>query len=230
MKYAIAILLLLTAACTSARTIAVTGCEGERLPMLFLNLPDRVPSATAALILTGDGGWRKIDSDISQVLRGRGIPVAGFLSNRYFAQLRTREEMTCDLRAAMKAIETHTHAARLLLIGFSRGADTLAVAAPMLSKEERARVPLVAILAPARTASLRVDRWWRRDAAPFAIDPAPLAAAVPVLCVYGASDRDSLCPSLPAPARIVARPGGHHFDGNYKAIAESIIEHLPPLP
>ena len=184
MKVLAAALLLLTVGCASGRPMDVTGCSGAPLPVRFFDRDDGVHSAAAAVILTGDGGWRKIDADIARVLRARGIPVAGFLSNRYFARERTWEEVTGDLQKAITAMVVRTRASTLVLIGFSRGADTLAVTAPALVKQDRARVAIVAMLAPATTASLRIDRWWRRDAAPFAIDPRPLTAA-PALCVYG---------------------------------------------
>ena len=229
MRRLTAALLFVVVGCASGHSMHVTGCSGAPLPMRLFDRDDGAHSPAAAVLLTGDGGWRRIDADIARVLRAHGITVAGFLSNRYFARERTREEVTCDLRRAIAATVDRTGASTLVLIGFSRGADTLAVAAPALVKQDGSRVALVAMLAPATTASLRIDRWWRRDAAPFAIDPRPLTTA-PTLCVYGVEDRDSLCPLLPEPATIVARPGGHHFDGNYRAIAEIILGRLQPLP
>jgi type IV secretory pathway VirJ component len=45
-----------------------------------------------------------------------------------------------------------------------------------------------------------------------------------VLCIYGEDESDSLCPKLDATRFIVAKvKGGHHFDGNYAALAQRII-------
>jgi type IV secretory pathway VirJ component len=45
-----------------------------------------------------------------------------------------------------------------------------------------------------------------------------------VLCVYGENEKDSACPSLSAPdVTVVREKGGHHFAGNYRGIADTIL-------
>ena len=45
-----------------------------------------------------------------------------------------------------------------------------------------------------------------------------------VICVYGAKEKDSLCPSLdPSQFKIVRQPGGHHFAGRYQDVADAIL-------
>jgi len=47
---------------------------------------------------------------------------------------------------------------------------------------------------------------------------------VPVLCIYGADENDSLCPKLDAKRfTVVKLKGGHHFDGDYAALAQRIL-------
>jgi type IV secretory pathway VirJ component len=46
-----------------------------------------------------------------------------------------------------------------------------------------------------------------------------------VQCVYGADEKDTLCPALVNTGiDIVKTNGSHHFDGNYGALAAKIIE------
>ena len=48
---------------------------------------------------------------------------------------------------------------------------------------------------------------------------------MPVICVYGKDEPDSLCPALPhGLATVLARPGGHHFGGDYDAIVARVLE------
>jgi type IV secretory pathway VirJ component len=47
---------------------------------------------------------------------------------------------------------------------------------------------------------------------------------MPVLCIYGADEDDSLCPKLdPKRVSIVKVKGGHHFDGDYAGLAKLIL-------
>jgi type IV secretory pathway VirJ component len=51
--------------------------------------------------------------------------------------------------------------------------------------------------------------------------------AASTLCVYGRDDASSLCAQLgPTHARVVELPGGHHFGGDYDAVARLILQQL----
>jgi type IV secretory pathway VirJ component len=48
-----------------------------------------------------------------------------------------------------------------------------------------------------------------------------------IICLYGKDEKGSLCPQLDTSmARVVAFSGGHHFGGNYQALADSIFINL----
>ena len=45
-----------------------------------------------------------------------------------------------------------------------------------------------------------------------------------MVCLYGESDPDAVCPDLPAGLTEVRRlPGGHHFGGDYAAVAQAVL-------
>jgi type IV secretory pathway VirJ component len=66
-----------------------------------------------------------------------------------------------------------------------------------------------------------------KDAAPT--EPA-LASIDPAMiqCFYGADEDDSVCPDLATmgKAEVIRTGGGHHFGGNYDALAQRILEGL----
>ena len=52
-----------------------------------------------------------------------------------------------------------------------------------------------------------------------------------VLCLYGSDEGDSPCRQLGGPTvTVAALAGGHHFGGDYAALARLIIEHARPSP
>lgn len=223
--------LLLAAACsTGGQRLPIAGCDGRPLPTLSFEPKSPVDGRLTALLLTGDGGWRAIDRTVSDELRDRGIRVTGFLSNEYFANTRSREETECDVSRLVEDTLRRGGSADLLLIGFSRGADTLAFTVPRLPLDLRKRIRLVAILGPATTASLKVDHWWNRHKShPFPLDSRAIANAAPLLCISGKQEKDSLCRSVTAPATAIEWRGGHHFSGDYTEIARTILQKASAL-
>jgi type IV secretory pathway VirJ component len=52
----------------------------------------------------------------------------------------------------------------------------------------------------------------------------------PMLCVYGKDEKESLCRLADTSAvRVDQRPGRHHFDGDYDAIATEILRLFAPV-
>ncbi|MEO7438403.1 MAG: AcvB/VirJ family lysyl-phosphatidylglycerol hydrolase, partial [Candidatus Binatia bacterium] len=123
---------------------------------------------------------------------------------------------------------------RLLLIGYSRGADVLPFLASRLPDDLRSTVALVALLGPAQTTDFEfhLTDWLGGDdpdARPIAPEVAKLRG-LRVLCVQGADEDDSLCPLLDATlAQRFVLPGGHHFGGDYGVIATRILEAAAPV-
>jgi type IV secretory pathway VirJ component len=118
---------------------------------------------------------------------------------------------------------------RVLLVGYSRGAEVLPFMANRLPADLRARVALIALLGPSPSVEFEfhVGDWLGGGAARDELPVRPeieKLTGTPILCVYGEAERDSLCPNLPATlANTVQMKGGHHFGGGYATIAETIL-------
>jgi type IV secretory pathway VirJ component len=109
--------------------------------------------------------------------------------------------------------------------------------ASRLPADLRERVALVALLGPGREIDFEfhVTEWLLAPRGPDLLAVGPEVEklrGIPVLCIHGESEADSLCPSLPSDlATSVARPGGHHFGGDYPALARRILEAVRrPIP
>ncbi len=183
------------------------------------------------LLLTGDGGWRAIDAGLAEEINRHGIPVAGLLSDQYFRAARTPEEVARDVETAIAHYGTLWKKRKVILIGFSRGADALPVALARMTPAARDGIALVALLGPARAAELQIVPLWKT--AP-SIALAPLVRqlrGMRLVCVHGEDEDDSLCDVLGSGAAIdVKTAGGHHFGGRYAEIARTILAALPGTP
>lgn len=186
------------------------------------------PGDTLAVIVSGDGGWAGIDRDVGSQLAARGVGVVGLNSLRYFWTRRTPDGAAADLVRIVRHYTAAWHAPRVLLLGYSRGADVLPFMANRLPPDVRARVALVVLLAPATSVDFEFHLSdWVADAARASALPVrpevEKLRGLPILCIYGQDEPDSLCPALDPVAARMALPGGHHFGGDYDAIVARIL-------
>lgn len=204
-------------------------------PTALGNLPIvEVPANPAApesdllgLILSGDGGWAGLDKEVAQALAQHGIPVAGLDSLRYFWSARTPQRLAADLDNVARYYLERYGKKRLLLIGYSQGADVLPFAVNRLAPSTRARVALVVLMGMTEHAvfEFHVSNWISNDnSGPATLPEVSRITDLPVLCIYGEGDNDSLCPKLDASkVAVVKLPGGHHFNGDYTGLARVIL-------
>jgi type IV secretory pathway VirJ component len=181
-----------------------------------------------AVFWSGDGGWAELDQEISASLADHGIPVVGVNSLKYFWTNRTPEQTAKDLERIIRQYAALWQKEKVVLIGYSLGADIVPFAANRLNEAVKSRVELVALLSPA----LQVDfefhlSDWLGVRSKTALPTMPeivQLGSTRLLCVSGEKETDSLCPHLQGNNfKIVALPGAHHFGGNYAQIAETIL-------
>ena len=194
--------------------------------------PAAVPADVFAIIMSGDGGWAGLDQDIAAALSAKGIPVVGLDSLRYYWSPRTPEGVAADTDRMIQYYLTRFGKKRVLLIGYSQGADVLPFAVNRLPESTRSRVALTAILGMSEHAlfEFHVSSWISDDnSGPATLPEVNRIAGMPVLCIYGEDEHDSLCPKLdPKKFIVVKLKGGHHFDGNYAGLADTILAAAKP--
>lgn len=183
-----------------------------------------------AILLSGDGGWASIDKDVAEVLSKDGIPVAGFDSLRYFWTERTPAAAAADVDRLIRFYSAQWKRKRVLLIGYSQGADVLPFIYNRLSKTTRAQVALLAPIALSTHAAFEfhLSNWiGGKGDLPTLPEMQKLSGNRAVMCIHGEDEEESLCPKLDPKAYLVrGLPGGHHFDGDYEKLAEVILDAL----
>jgi type IV secretory pathway VirJ component len=198
------------------------------LALPLVEVPVAAPGEQFAVVVTGDGGWRKIDASIADRLRRRGIPTVGLDSAAYYRTRRSPEESAAALESIVREYSAKWHRPKAVVIGFSRGADVLPFMINRLPADVRATIAVIAVLGPEPLIDFRFHPWWdifHRAEPQVPVEP-ELARlrGQNVVCVYGTREKDSLCPLLdPDAFTIIAEPGGHHFGGHYAEIVDAIL-------
>jgi type IV secretory pathway VirJ component len=194
--------------------------------------PVSAASDTFAIFMSGDGGWAGLDQDVAAALAANGIPVVGLDSLRYYWTARSPEGLAADTDRMIRYYLPYFGKQRVLLIGYSQGADVLPFAVNRLPAATRARVALAAVMGMSEHAlfEFHLTSWVSDDnSGPATLPEIERISGVPLLCIYGADETDSLCPKLdPKRFHVVKLKGGHHFDGDYAGLAREIISAANP--
>ena len=204
--------------------------ELGNLPLI--EIPVAQPDKTFAVIVSGDGGWAGIDKSLAKGLATDGIPSVGLDSLHYFWTRRTAEGMGHDLADILHHYLETWRMDRVLLIGYSRGADVLPFMVNRLPADLRERVALVVLLGAEHRVDFEfhVTDWLpgSRQQASHQVKPeVERLAGYKVLCIYGQDESAPLCPDLD-PAHVTSKkmPGGHHFGGDYQELADLILHEV----
>ena len=224
MKPLIYFCLLALATATSASTT-----EPKKLPLI--EVPSTKGSSdTFVVFVSGDGGWAAIDKSISKVLADSGMPVVGLNALQYFWTKRTPDSASRDLQWIVENYLAAWKKGRVMLVGYSRGADVLPAMISRLPADLRSKIRMIALLGPSPKVQFEfhVSDWLHSASAGLAVKPeVDKLHEQRILCLSGADDKDSLCRDLSGPRmEIVTLKGAHHFDGGYDRLARIILEHL----
>lgn len=227
MRTALAMLLTLNALTSAAsqRPQAV-----RDLPLV--EAPTAASGTVLAILFSGDGGWADIDKQIAAELSRNGVAVVGLDTRAYLRSAdRDADQLARDLARIAVAYSAKWNRSDLAVVGFSRGADLAPFAINRLPADVRARVRLIALIGLAQAANWRfhwidvVKDVKRPDDVPTKPEVDRLGNT-PTLCVYGTDEKESGCLATPATVHRIARPGGHHLDGKYTLVADSILAAL----
>jgi type IV secretory pathway VirJ component len=214
-----------------ASLVGASGSTDDLGPLGLVEVPATGrESDLMAVVLTGDGGWAEIDKRVSARLAAGGIPVVGWSSLKYYWTPRSPEDASRDLARILERYSGLWGKRRVLLAGYSFGADVLPFLVSRLPAELKSRVALVSLLGLSEQASFEfhVAGWLGVETGHHPTVPEMVRlGATPVLCLRGEDENDSACRLLRgASQRTVTLPGGHHFGGNYERIADALLAEL----
>jgi type IV secretory pathway VirJ component len=218
---------------------ALASIDAERggigdLPLAEVPAPDPHRDAFA-IIYSGDGGWRDLDRSLANVLASKGMSVVGVDVLRYYWQQKTPVLAASDLARIIRYYQKRWKQDKVVLIGFSLGADVLPFLVSRLPADLQADVSLLSLLSPERTTAFEVEAtgWLGvHNSAGMPIAPElKKLSAMHLQCIYGDDEAaDSLCTTSAAAAAgtaVLAKSGGHHFDQNYNELADQILAAVP---
>jgi type IV secretory pathway VirJ component len=181
-----------------------------------------------AIVLSGDGGWAELDKRVAAGRSALGVPAIGWSSLEYYWTPRTPERAADDLGRIMAHYLPAWGRQKVILVGYSFGADVLPFLVARLPAALRERVERVALLGLSETASFEfhLSSWIGRGGQTSYRTTAEIARlSMPVTCVQGEDETDSACRAIKSPNVTVVTIGrGHHFSGLYARLVDAILK------
>lgn len=200
----------------------------DALPLALVETEARY--GLMSIIISGDGGWRDIDKKVASYLAEDGVPTVGLDALRYFWSERTATETARILERIIDAYAPRFGAEKLILIGYSFGANVLPATYLELRPEYRSRVVMLSLIAPSTKADfeIAVTGWLGVDGegkAGITADHVRAGDPSRVQCIYGLAEKESACHALRgSTVSVLGLKGGHHFDGDYRALTARILD------
>lgn len=191
-------------------------------------------NATLVVLLTGDGGWAHADEEVAKGLRARGAAVVGLDMRAYLRTRRSPDEAAHDVGCLADAYAARWQRDRLMVLGYSRGADIAPFVVARWDDARRSRINLVALVSLSTHANFQfhlIDliRDVSRDTdVPVAPELGRLRG-LRAICIYGTEEDHSGCRG--ADTTVItpyARDGGHRLTGGFDAIAALLERGLHP--
>ncbi|AJP74780.1 Type IV secretory pathway VirJ component-like protein [Sphingomonas hengshuiensis] len=191
---------------------------------------DRARSDVAAVYFSGDMGLRfGMGRYVADGLAKSGVPVLGISSSTAFATHHSRAQTDAIVADAIRQTLQRTGAKRIVVLGQSFGADIVRVGLAHLPQDLRGKVAAAVLVVPGQNAYFRADPSGLayRGAPDATAAEAPLLGWLPLTCIRGATETDSLCPALTLPnVRRITLAGGHFLRSDHALLVQTILRSL----
>jgi type IV secretory pathway VirJ component len=184
------------------------------------------------MYITGDGGWNKFSKNLGQALADKGYPVISLNAKDYFWKKKTPAQAAADITLLIRTYQKIWNRNKIMLVGYSFGADVMPFIFNDLPADISARVVNISLLSPAANTDFEIHIAVMFGAG-FSGGESVVTAinkitAKPLTFIFGKDENDLPLDQLKIRNYVVIRmEGGHHYDGDETALSNTIISHIP---
>ncbi len=182
--------------------------------------------------ISGDGGLNKFSSALCESLNKKGYDVYALNARSYFNDRKTPEQATLDVHNYLTAKTAGRKNKKIVLIGYSFGADVLPFILNRLQKNVLDNVTASILMAPSGSTDFEIH--WsdifggntKRDMDVVA-EINKLNNVDNIVIINGSDEKDLAVNKISLKKYThEVLPGGHHFDGDTDEITNVILNHI----
>lgn len=187
-------------------------------------------SASKELVfyITGDGGLNKFSTALSTFINQQGYNICVLDARSYFWSRKTPQKAAADIASVITGKLPPGGGYRFSIAGYSFGADVLPFIVNNLPVSLKSQLKSVTLLSPSTTTDFQVhilDMLGAGKRRGMDVVAAISQMQSPkTVILFGSDEKDFPVDKLtPANDKVLLLPGGHHFEGNTREVAELII-------
>lgn len=202
----------------------------SNLPIMTFASADT--SKPIILYYTGDGGFNSFSTEFAQHFNSKGYPVISFNCLKHFWKSKTADQSAADASNLISYYEHLWKRKKVVLIGYSFGADIVPFVFTRLPKSLAENIRYIVLLSPSNHTDfeVHVSEMFGETSEGNNNVPAEINKITqkPILILSGEKEADDL---NIAALRIsnyckITLPGGHHYDSAPSSVADTIIKYL----
>lgn len=184
---------------------------------------------TMAIFYAGDGGWRDFSIHICNFLQKNRVSTLGINTISYFWNEKPPEICAKELEKFITTYKAKWHSDKIILVGYSFGADVIPAIVANLDKNIRKNIQGIILIAPSPYAQFEIKimnlLFEPKQGKPILPDIKKIKD-IPTFLICDDTD-NSLCPEIKdSTINSVVVPGGHHFKFKYDRINSLIINKI----
>jgi len=202
---------------------------------IHLDLPLHVTAAEGKqgdemlVFISGDGGWTGFDQQTVNAFARRGIPVIGLDALKYFWEKKSPGQLSADIASIIKVYSQEWKKDKIILVGYSFGADVMAFALNRLPPQLKSKVTGLGLLSPSKETDLEIHV---ADLLNFSEAPSGMSVPAEInrvenirpICFFGKEETDTPVAQLNKQSvKLVYLDGGHHYTNAFDTIAQTLL-------
>ena len=191
------------------------------LPLTITPAKRSVPLAPLVFFISGDGGWYSFEGNMSDMMAENGTPTVGLDAKKYFWDRKTPEESAAAVELTCKTYMARFNKQKVVLIGYSMGAEVLPFIYSNLSTEMKSAVVGSVLLSPGEMGDFEVhitnmlSMGNSSNTYDVVKELMQIAPSTPLLIITGEKEGSALPKELAGTGiKFEQVPGDHHYDND----------------
>jgi len=181
--------------------------------------------------LSGDGGENSFSKSFMQQINSKGLPAVLFNSQKYFWSKKTPQQTAADVEKVVQFYRNQWKARKVIIIGYSFGADVTPFIVTRLSKDLNASLTNIVLMSPSNTTDfeVHVSGLFGKGTTNGSNIPAEInkIAQKPVLILQGEDESEKMdAKALKVNYKLLTLKGGHRYNSNTSDVVNTIFSNL----